>query len=246
MNNGQIVTQAAAFKKESRSEFEEAVSALIALAFRYSRLGANFLWTADPALEREANAILRGLSDNLAEKAKARALALISGDGWDYGEDAWEDANERVDVPVLTRFDQQGSFLRELLEIWIAIAFVEKMTQAYLKICVLRYLSNPYASPLWRGLPAGLLKHGPGFQRNIIDQLALIGQDAIVSSVRLAEWMDASSKGATYYIRRRGSNYKCEECEGLANRPIPIEVPWDFTHARCLCWPEYHYEPIEL
>lgn len=246
MNNDQIISQVTAFKKESRSEFEKAVAALIALAYKYSKFGANFLWTSDPVLEREANRILRGLSDELSAKAKARALAIISASGWDFGEDAWEDANERVDVPILTRFDQQASFLRDLLEIWIAIAFAEKMTQAYLKICVIRYLSNPYTSPLWRGLPAGLLKHGPGYQRDIINQLALIGQDAIIASSRLAEWMDARARGAYYYIRRRGSFYPCGECQNLANKPIPIDVPWDFTHARCMCYPEYHYENLQI
>lgn len=246
MLNDKIIAQSSLFKKDSRSEFEKAVAALISLAFRYRRFGADFLWTSDPILEREANAILRGLSDSLAERAKARAISLIEGEGWDFGGDAWDDVNERVDPPLLTRFDQQGSFLRDLLEIWIAIAFVEKITPDYLKILVINHLSNPYSSPFWKGLPEGLLKRGRGYQRNIIDQIFLIGQDSIIGSARLAEWKQAVSGGARYYIRRRGSNYKCEECESIANIPIPIEVPWDFTHARCMCYPEYHYEPIEI
>lgn len=246
MDNEILIAQISAFKSDSRREFEKAVEALISLAYRYRRLGENFLWDADPSLELEANEILRGLSDSLAEKAKARALAIIRKEEWGWEDDAWEDANEREDEPLLTRLDQQASFLRELLEIWIAIAFVEGLSQSYLNILVIRYLSNPYASPLWKGLPANLLKHGPGYQRNIIDQLALIGSDGIVNAVRLAEWMDAREKGAVYYIRRRGSFYRCDECQSLANKPIPIEVPWDFTHARCMCYPEYHYGPIEI
>ena len=246
MDNDVIIAQVKAFKAESRQEFEKAVEALVALAFRYRSMGANFLWDADPVLEQEANAILRGLSDTLAAKAKARALAIIRREEWGWEEDAWEDANERGDVPLLTRFDQQGSFLRQLLEIWIAIAFVEKISQSYLTILIIRYLANPYQSSFWKGLPKGLLNHGPGYQRDIIEQLALIGSDAIIGSVRLAEWMDARDNGATYYIRRRGSFYRCDECQDLANKPIPIEVPWDFTHARCMCYPEFHYEPLEI
>lgn len=246
MNNDVLVAQAAAFKNDSRREFEEAVGELIALAYRYRRLGANFLWDSDPILEREANAILRGLSDSLAEKAKARALALVRQEGWAWGDEAWEDANERGDLPILTRFDQQGSFLRELMEIWIALAFVNGLTQNYLKLSVIRYLSDPYASPLWKGLPAGLLKRGPGYQRNIIDQIAIIGQDGIVGGVRLAEWMDARDKGAKYWVWRRGSTFHCDECQENSGRAFPMDIPFEHLHARCMCWPEFHYEPMEV
>lgn len=246
MRNEQLIEQTAAFKKEARPLFEGAVAALIALGFRYPGLGANFLWDATPELDAECNKILRDLSDSLAAKAKARAISLMEAEGWDGGEDAWAEANENVDVPILTRFDQQGSFLRSLMEIWIALAFVNGITPSYLKILVINHLSNPYTSKFWRGLPAGLLKRGPGYQRDILDQIGLIGQDGIIGAVRLGEWMNARDEGATYYIRRRGSFYRCDECQELANKPIPIEVPFDFLHARCMCWPEYHYEPIEV
>lgn len=246
MLNDRLIESAAAFKKESRSDFEKAVEALIALAFRFKYLGADFLWTSDPVLEREANAILRGLSDTLSQKAKARALALMREEGWDFGEDAWEDVNERVDTPILTRFDQQGSFLRELLEIWVALAFVENITPAYLKILVINHLANPYASRFWKGLPAGLLKHGKGYQRDLLNQIGLIGQDGIIGSVRMGEWMDAFGKGATYWIWRRGSNYDCPECEANKGRVFPMDVPFDTLHARCMCWAEYHFEPMEI
>lgn len=239
MRNERIVAQAAAYKADARRLFEDTVAALIALAFRYHSQGANFLWDSDPVLERECNAILRGLSESARDAAKKRALLLIEEAGW--SEDAWDVVEGEGEDSLLWRFDMVGSHLRELLEIWIAIAFVEGMTQSYLKICVLRYLGNPYASPMWSRLPAGLLKWGRGYQKNLIEQIALIGQDAIIGAVRYAEWEDALERGADYYIRRRGSYYPCDVCEGLANKPIPIEVPWDFTHARCVCWPEFHF-----
>lgn len=246
MDNNVLIAQASSVKADSQREFEAAVAALIALAYKYQRLGANFLWDADPVLEREANAILRGLSDNLAAKAKARALALARGEGWSWGLESWEDVNEKADTPLLTRFDQQGSFLRALLEIWVALAFVNGLTQSYLKISVIRYIANPYASPLWKGLPLGLLKRGPGYQRNIIDQLALIAQDGIIDAVRRAEWMDAMDNGALYWVWRRGSNFKCDDCQGNAGRTFPMDIPFDTLHARCMCWPEYHYDQIDL
>lgn len=240
MNNERLTEQAAAYKSDARRLFEDAVVALIALAFRYKNLGANFLWDSDPVLEREANAILRRLSDKARESAKARALELIREADLAEGEYAWDSAEDAWGEPVLTRLDMVGSHLRELLEIWIALAFVEGMTPSYLKICVLRYLSSPYASPMWSRLPAGLLKWGKGYQRNLIDQIALIGQTSIIGAVRFAEWSDASSRGAAYYIRRRASTFDCPECESLANKPIPISVPWENLHARCVCYAEFY------
>lgn len=228
------------FKKDARRDFEDAVSALIALAYRHHSQGANFLWDSDPVLERECNAILRGLSERVRDAAKRRAVEIIEDEGWD--EDAWDEIDKGSDSDsMLWRLDMAASHLRSLLEIWIAIAFVEGMTQAYLKICILRYISNPYMSPMWSRLPAGLLKWGKGYQKDIFEQIALIGTDAIVGAVRLAEWIDAMERGADYYIRRRGSNYDCDVCEEVANVPIPIDVPWDYKHPRCMCYAEYHF-----
>lgn len=240
MDNERIIGEVAAYKTDSRRLFENAVEALIALAFRYHHLGVNFLWDSDPVLERECNRILRDLSEGEREAAKKRASALIEEEGWD--EDAFEMSDKEGEDSLLWRFDMAGSHLRELLEIWLAIAFVEGMTQAYLKICVLRYLGNPFAAPMWSRLPRSLIRWGAGYQKDIAAQFALIGQDAIVNAVRLAEWLDAAEKGATYYIRRRGSNYDCPECDAACGVPIPMDVPFEESHARCMCWPEYHFD----
>lgn len=240
MNNNKLIEQAAAFKTDARKAFEKAVAALVDLAFKYSRFGENFLWDSDAKLNDEANAILREMSDSLAEKAKTRAMSIIQEQEWAWGDEAWDDVSRLGDEPLLTRLDQQGSFLRELLEIWVALAFVNGLSKNYINISVVRYLSNPYASPFWRGLPPGLLKHGTGYQKNLIEQLALIGQDAIIGSVHYAEWLEMRNNGAAFYVRRRGSDFNCPTCQSLANTLIPIETPWDYTHPRCVCWAEYY------
>lgn len=246
LNNQTLTARAASYKKDSRKEFDKAVSALIALAFGYKRFGADFLWDADPELNDEANRICRNLSDALAELAKRTAKEVMDEklDNYDF-DTAWEAGNDEYGTPVLTRFDQQGSFLKELLEVWVALAFVYSIPESELRVLVSRYLSNPYASNLWRGIPRDILKWGKGYARNIADQITLIGQDAIVAATRNAEWQNAMADGAQYYIRRRGSYYDCDECQEMANTPIPIEIPFEIPHARCMCYPEYHYKSIE-
>lgn len=243
MDNESLTRKVAAFRKDSRKEFDKAVAALIALAYRYRYMGQDFLWEKDPELDAEANRICRELSDTLAERAKAIARAVVAEnmDWYDFDE-AWDRESDEWAVPILTRFDQQGSFLKELLEVWLALAFLHSLTQGELRVMVSRYLANPFASPLWRGLPADILAWGRGYSKDIAGQIAVIGQNSIVAATRFAEWQDAAARGATYYIRRRGSSYNCDVCQEMANVPIPIEQPFIVPHGHCMCYPEYHFD----
>ncbi len=267
LNNETLAQKAASFKRDSRKGFDKAVAALIALAWNYAYMGEDFRWDADPELYAEALRICLDLSDTLAEKARAIAASVME-DSLDYydEEQSWDrEADEDGDESILVRFDQAGAHLLDLLEIWIALAFVHglgktelrveisrylsnpylsPLWKGELRVEISRYLSNPYLSPLWKGVPKDALLWGRGYMKDIPRQLALIGQDAIISATRYAEWVDAQAKGAQYYIRRRGSGYDCPECDDLCGYPIPIETPFEFLHARCMCYPEYHFEPM--
>lgn len=242
VSNQRIVKEAAAFKADASKEFDKAVKALLDLVWSYGNPTEDFLFEADPELDAKANAILRGLSDNLVARAKARAAAIVRESLGGYGfDESWEEAADEDDATIIFRFDMEGSHLKELLEVWIALAAVNAIRKSELRVMISRYLKNPYASPLWKGIPLDAIKWGRGYSRDIIDQLALIGQNAIVGTARHAEWMKELENGAAYYIRRRGSNYDCAVCDEMANKPIPISIPFQFLHSRCMCWPEYFY-----
>ena len=239
LDNGSLAKKAASFKREASKEFDRAVKALIALAFKYKSMGAAFLWDANPELDAEANRICRNLSDTLAERAKAiaREVAEASLDQYDFDE-AWD----AEDTPIVERLDQQGSLLKELLEIWVAFAFFYGLSQGELIVEMSRFIENPFLSPMWRGLPKGTLNWGRGYPKNIREQIAVIGQNAIIAADRRAEWQDAESKGYEYYIRHRGSSFDCPECDELCGHPIPISTPFEFVHSRCMCYPVYYAE----
>jgi hypothetical protein len=242
----QLVREAASFKRDASKEFDRIVKALIDLVWAATTPTADFLFESDPVLDAEANALLRGFSDSLAAIAKRRAEELIraSLEYYDF-EDDWRVVDgEGEDETLLWRFDMEGSHLKELLEIWIAIAVLNEISKGELLVLVSRYLNNPYASPLWRGIPKNALRWGRGYSKNILEQISVIGQNAIIAASRHAEWVNERRKGARYYIRRRGSWYDCPECDSLCGYPIPIETPFDYVHSRCMCYPEYHYEPI--
>lgn len=245
LDNDNLSQKAASFKRPVSRAFDKAVRELVDLAWEYAYMGDDFLWGRDPELNDKANQICRDLSDSLADKAKAIARSIIE-DSLDYYDvdESWDREDGENFIPIITRLDQQGSFLLELLEIWIAIAFVNGIGKSELRVLVSRYLNNPFASPLWKGIPLDALKWGRGFQRNILEQMAVIGQNSIISAARYAEWVDAQAKGAEYYIRRRGSGYDCPDCDNLCGYPIPIYQPFEFLHSRCMCWPEYHFEQM--
>lgn len=237
LDRGKLAKNAATFKNYASREFNSAVNALIDLVWAEKSHTINFLWDADPTLDEKANAILRGLSDELIRKAKALAEDAVRNEAefYEYDEE-WEEARERMDMT--------GSHLKSLLEIWIALAVANGTSKGELVVLISRYLNNPFASPMWRGLPKDVLAWGRGYDRNIIDQLAVIGQNIIVSSARYSEWLGERNKGAQYYIRHRGSGYYCPDCDSLCEYPIPIETPFIWLHSRCMCWPEYFYEPM--
>ena len=242
--NEALVKEAASFKRDASREFDRVVAALIALVWAKGKPTSDFLFENDPELDAEANAILRDFSDFLADKAKKRAESVIRAylEG-DYP-DAWDEAAGEGEDGILFRFDMAGSHLKELLEIWIALAVLNGIGKSELRVLISRYLNNPYSSPLWKGVPADALKWGRGYRKNILEQIAVIGQSGIIGAARYAEWVKEKEDGAVYYIRRRGSNYDCPDCDSLCGYPIPIEEPFEYLHANCMCRAEYFYEPL--
>lgn len=243
LNQEKLVDEVANFKKDAKKRFNAALAALLALAWEYKdRLDEKkFSFEANPELYNEALRICREMSDGCAEDAQKRLFAIVE-DALDYADEdaAWE----QVYDDALERFDMAGSHLLELLAVWIGVAMVEKWTESYTKIMISRNLANPFLCPEWNSIPLDALAWGRGYAKDISKQLTLIGQNAILGGARYAEWVDEQAKGAQYYVRHRGSNYPCEVCQELAEVPIPIDKPFEPSHGRCVCYPEYFYEPM--
>lgn len=246
LSNDKLIQEAASFKGDAKKQFESALKALLALAWRYrNEVEGDFKWESNPELYDEALRICREMTDGCEQDAKQRLFALVQ-DTFDYADEdaAWDFIYDYDGENITTRFDMSGSHLLSLLNVWIAAAFVNGFTKEYTRISILRYLNNPFASGLFGAWGKDVFKWGRGYSKNIADQLAVIGQNAIIGGYRYAEWVDAQSKGAMYYIRRRGSTYDCPSCDELCGYPIPIETPFEYLHSRCCCYPEYFYEPM--
>lgn len=245
ISNQRLIEAAALFKRFAASEFDKVVKALLDLVWSKGKPTADFLFESDPILDSEANELLQGLSDALAAKAKKLAEAIIRAELSNYDGFAWDEVNNADDRDsIVFRLDMQGSHLKELLEIWIALAVTNGIQRSELRVMISRYAKNPFGSPLWKGIPLDSLKWGRGYSKDILDQIAVIGQNEIIGAVRYAEWEEQKQGGAKYYIRRRGSNYDCDVCQSMAQKPIPIETPFEIPHSRCCCYPEYFFDEI--
>lgn len=239
LNQDLLIDEVAAYKRESRKEFDKAVYDLLALAWPYREEAFSF---ADSTIYNSAISICLDLSDECALKAKDRIKRIVEDYVDEYNEDdIWATV---YDDDAIARYDMAGTHLLDLLGVWIGVAATNNWTQGYTRIMFSRYLHNPFLCPEWKQIPLDTLAWGRGYAKDIAEQIAVIGQDIIVAGARTAEQVDETTKGATYYIRRRGSYYDCDVCQELVGIPIPIDVPFEIPHARCCCFPEYHYEEI--
>lgn len=237
LDQEKLIEQVAAYKKDSRKRFFDAVSALLALAWPYR--GMEFVFDETFPLYADALDICRRLSDQCAADARERLAVAIESLQWDG--DAWAEAYGEEEEASL---DMAGSHLLELLGVWIVVAFVNGWTQSYTRVMMSRYLNNPFLCPEWRNIPLDALAWGKGYARDVAEQIAVIGQGIIISGARYAEQQSEKGAGAVYYIRHRNSGYDCDDCDALCGYPIPIDVPFVIEHPRCVCYAEYFYEPM--
>ena len=238
LKQAQLIEGVAAYKKDSNKLFWSAVSSLLALAWPYKR--EKFAFDDTFPLYEDAIDICLDLSDQCVEKAWNRTSGLINErfDDIDDGE-VWLYA---FDEEAQKSFDMAGSHLLELLAVWISVAVINEWTESYTKVMITRYITNPFLCPEWRGIPLDTLSWGRGYAKDIPEQLAIIGQGLIVKAARKAQQTEAENEGYDYYVRRRGSDFECDICDSMANIPIPIYIPFDIPHPRCVCFPEYFNE----
>ena len=243
LNQQTLVRETAEYKRDARRLFDAHLASLLALAWPF-RKAEDFSFEVNDELMAAAYDDCIQLTDECAEQAEKRFLTTIVNLGDAVNEqEVWDGFYEDG---AQESFDMAGSHLLDLLTAWIGVAVANDWTRDYTRIMVGRYLANPYLCPQWNIVPRDLLSWGSGYAKDISEQLALIGQNLIVQASRYAEWLDESARGATYYIRRRGSTYDCALCDEEANRPIPVSEPFEWLHSRCMCYPEYHYEPLPI
>ena len=241
INRQDLSSAVDAFRPKAKKRYDEAVSSLLDLAWKYKDVAADFSWEADEELYRQALAICVGMTDGCLDDARALIYDVIN-DSLDYADEQVAFETALSENAMRDRMDFAGQHLLEILAVWVTLAFKNNYTKGYTSVLISRYQRYPFLAPVWKDSKAPIPRFGSGFSFDIAGQLARIGGDLINDAVRYAEWVDAMAEGALYYIMHRGSYFDCPECDAMCEVKIPIETPVSRPHPNCQCWPEYIFD----
>ena len=232
-----VIDAMASVKGDVKKRTDEAVAAILLLAWRYRH--ARFSFDDYTELDERVNKILRDLSDGNIADAEKRAKALLESLGleeWD--DDALGYAEREIDGEnALWRLDMQASHLKEILAGWIAVAAAQDLTMTQLRLLMNTYGGMPWLSKKWRDSGLGKIGWGSGYQTDTTSAMTVIGQDLINRSYQYAKLKELKGQGVTHYRTIRGSNYDCPLCDEMMEKIWPIEQIVLPYHPRCVCIP---------
>ena len=241
-----VIEEMSRAKSDVEKRLRERVPEIIRECMAFAYLGKTFTFeVAD--LADKVDARLIALSDDILSDIEERARKAI-----EYAEE--EDDEEvilayiRRDIngsDIVERLDKHCSTLRYFLEGWMAIGLVNGIETYELTNQILRYIDNPFASPLWKeSFNAGYLSdsirtqiyiYGKGNQKNVLSALTEIEQYAINEAFQYGRILKYGKLGAIGYRTHRNSSFPCEECDELTRHIWPLDEIVLPAHPRCVC-----------
>ena len=240
-----VIEEMTKAKGDIERELRKYIPEIIRECMAFAYLGKTFTFDILDLSDR-VNQRLIALSDAILDDIEERAKKAIK-----YAEEEDdEDAillyiNRKIgEEDMVQRLDKHCSTLRYFLEGWIAIGFVNKISEYELTTHILSHIDNPIASPLWQdALNAGYLStsiggvygHGKGNQKNILIALTEIEQYAINEAFQYGRVLNYKKMGAIGYRTFRQSSYPCEYCDELTMQIWPLDVMVLPAHPRCVC-----------
>lgn len=236
MPTSPVIDEMASMKEDVKRAVEDAVAAVILLAWPY--ISEDFSWDAYPDLDSKVNKIMSGLSDEVRMQIRRKAKKALAEEGMEeLYDDAIAFAEKEIDgQTMLYRLDMHATHLKDVLAGWLAVAAVSSLTQVETRVNLMAHLPNPALSPLWRKAGLPVLKWGRGYIRSAVDGMTLIGQDAINRSY---QWSVVErfkkDDGIIGYRTVRNSSFDCPYCDELGKEVWPLDVVVLPYHARCVC-----------
>lgn len=244
-----VIDEMTKAKGDVERELRKYIPEIIKECMAFSYLGKTFTFDIQDLSDR-VNERLVSLSDAIHEDIESRAKKAIK-----YAEEEDdEDAillyiNRKIgEEDMTTRLDKHCSTLRYFLEGWIAIGMVNKLKEHELTNEILRYIDNPFVSPLWQeafnagyhstAIRSGGYSYGKGNQRNILSALTEIERYAINEAFQYGRLLHYGKTGAIGYIIHRGSSFDCPHCDSNCGFVIPLNDIRLPQHNRCCCWSE--------
>lgn len=238
-----LIKQLSYTKRDILPRMKKTGEYILELSWRYRN--ADFQFSSYPRLEIEVNTILQELSDGNMLDAQSRARrVLLELELDEYYNDAMEFAKEKEykEHNALWSLDMASTHYKSILETWVKAAFITKASLSALQSQFVSFLELPYLSKMWKDAGFGKPHFGKGYQDNILDGIALIEQDIIVTATRFAQIRSFGKGGAIGYRTVRASTFHCPYCDEMSTRIWRID---DFVlpyHPRCVCYPVPVYQ----
>ena len=247
-----VIEEMSRAKSDVERRLRERIPEIIRECMAFAYLGKTFTFeVAD--LADKVDARLIALSDDILSDIEERARKAI-----EYAEEEDDEdiilAYIRRDIngsDIVERLDKHCSTLRYFLEGWMAIGLVNGIETYELTNQILRYIDNPFASPLWQeSFNAGYLSdsirtqryiYGKGNQINVLSALTEIEQYAINEAFQYGRLLHYGKTGAIGYIIHRGSTFDCPHCDSNCGFIIPLDDIRLPQHPHCVCWSEPIY-----
>ena len=247
-----VIDEMAKAKGDVERRLREYIPEIITECASFAYLGKSFSFDVGDLSDR-INQKLISLSDAILEDIEARAIRAIEYSGDEEDEDVIlayikRTRGEANPEDIITRLDKHCSTLRYFLEGWIAIGIVKNIKTYELTNEILRYIDNPFASPLWQetfnggylatAIQTGAYVLGKGNQRNVLEAMTEIERFAINEAFQYGRFLKYIKEGAIGYVIHRGSNYDCPYCDSYCEIVHPLDVCLLPLHPRCCCWSE--------
>jgi hypothetical protein len=241
-----VIEEMAKAKGDIERELRKYIPEIIRECMAFAYLGKTFTFDVSDLSDR-VNQRLISLSDEILLDIESRAKTAIK-----YAEEEDdEDAillyiNRKIgEEDMVQRLDKHCSTLRYFLEGWIAIGFVNKISEYELTTHILSHLDNPLASSLWKdafnagylsnSIRTGIYEYGKGNQKNVLKALTEIEQYAINEAYQYGCILHYGKLGAIGYRTYRQSSFPCEACDELTRHIWPLDVIVLPEHLRCVC-----------
>lgn len=243
-----IIRQMEKVEGDVRRDIRPSVSEIVLLAEIYRRLGKDFTFDIDDALDQAVNKSLVELSDRILDHIGTRIdYAIAEAEADDYDLDCKSYATREIDgATAQDRIDGHVSRLKYLFEAGIAIGFTNKMSRAKIETTIMQLVANPnylmlipnarreggYAATY---IVDGDLNSGRGINSNIVKAISVVGSTMIADAFHYGRLETYKRDGAIGYGVKRNSNFDCPDCDAECAVVHPfteIVVP---VHPNCCC-----------
>lgn len=230
-----------------RRKISRRVGDILALAEGYRYLGNGFTFAGIGTDEDAVMQLLVKLSDEVYQDAETSALKAVGEtDGKDESDTivAWA----RMNGGTQESLDKYASHLKYMLEGWLAIGFVNHLSQGELLTKIMTYLDDPYSSPLWRTafrmgrdyaaeiIRTGGYTWGAGTPISPAKGMTIVYQSLVNDAYNEGVRTGYLNNGIKYYAVHRGSTFDCGRCDDLCAVIHPVTERCLPAHPRCMCW----------